>query len=68
MKNKPKLIDSFWVLITATAFLGPLAIPLLWKNPRYSFRIKMMGSFAILGFTAFLIYLSKVVLVEFLNT
>ena len=67
MKKQPKFIDSFWVFIVATAVSGPLALPLLWRNPHYSVKTKTLVTVAVLAFTALLLYLTKVVLVEFLN-
>ncbi|MFM8270409.1 MAG: hypothetical protein ACKN9V_09505 [Pseudomonadota bacterium] len=56
MKNKIKVIDSFWVFLVATAFLGPFALPLLWRNPHWSKKTKIIGSIAILALTVALIY------------
>ena len=56
MKNKIKVIDSFWVFLVATACLGPLALPLLWRNPNWSKRTKIIGSVAIIAVTLGLIY------------
>ena len=36
--EKIRPIDSVWTFLVALAFLGPLALPLLWRNPR--FRLK----------------------------
>ncbi|NBX76264.1 MAG: hypothetical protein EBQ92_06895 [Proteobacteria bacterium] len=56
MKNKIKVIDSFWVFLVATAFLGPFALPLLWRNPNWSKRTKIIGSIAVIAFTLVLLY------------
>jgi hypothetical protein len=56
MKSKIKVIDSFWVFLVATAFLGPFALPLLWRNPNWSKRTKIIGSVAIIAITLGLIY------------
>ena len=62
-KPKVKIIDSLWAFLVATACLGPLALPLLWRNPRYSVRTKIIGSVAVLLFTWFLIKFAA----DFLN-
>ena len=62
--RKIRAIDSLWVLFVVIATTGPFAIPLLWRNPRFSTQTKILGSFAIVLFTALLIWISKVALVE----
>ena len=56
--KKIRVIDSFWTFLVAVAFLGPLALPLLWRNPRYSTVTKVAGSVAVLAFTYFLLYVA----------
>lgn len=56
MKNKIKVIDSFWVFLVATAFLGPFALPLLWRNPHWSKKTKVVGSITIIALTVALLY------------
>lgn len=53
-KGKIKVIDSLWTFLVATAFLGPFALPLLWRNPRFKVQTKVIGSIAVLLFTYFL--------------
>lgn len=53
--QKIRIIDSIPTFLTATAVLGPLALPLLWRNPRFKRRTKILGSLAILAFTYFLL-------------
>ncbi|NBV49988.1 hypothetical protein EBR78_02065 [bacterium] len=69
MKLKPniKQIDSLWVFMVATAFLGPFALPLLWANRRWSVKIKVVGTVVIIGLTGLLIYLLKYALVDWLQ-
>ncbi|NBW98080.1 hypothetical protein EBR03_00770 [bacterium] len=69
MKLKPNIkhIDSLWVFMVATAFLGPFALPLLWANRRWSVKIKVVGSIVIIGLTGLLIYLLKYALVDWLQ-
>jgi len=56
LEQKPKVIDSLWTFLVATAVAGPFALPLLWRNPRYSKRTKIIASVAVIAFTLFLIY------------
>ena len=56
---KVKRIDSLWTFIVATAVLGPFALPLLWRNPRFKVSTKLIASVAILVFTYFLLKFSK---------
>jgi hypothetical protein len=55
-QEKPKIIDSLWTFLVATAVIGPFALPLLWRNPRYKTSTKIAGSIAVLAFTAFLMW------------
>ncbi len=61
MKNKIKVIDSLWTFGVAIAFAGPFALPLLWRNPRFSNRTKIIGSLVILAVTGVLIWFTEVV-------
>ncbi|NBX93645.1 MAG: hypothetical protein EB078_01205 [Proteobacteria bacterium] len=65
--KKIKMIDSLWLFITATAFLGPFALPLLWRNPRYSKKTKVSASVFIILLTLGLLYLMFVVLADFVK-
>jgi hypothetical protein len=58
-KPKIKIIDSFWTFLVATALLGPLALPLLWRNPKYKKSTKIVGSVLVVGFTLFLVFFAK---------
>jgi len=53
-----KFIDRLWAFTLAVAFVGPLALPLFWRNPRFSYRTKIWVSLAILALTAGLIFLA----------
>ncbi|GEM_PF-1940813 len=64
---KTKIIDSLWVFIIATAFLGPLALPLLWRNPRYKKSTKVIASIVVCLLTALLIWVAKVYLEPFIQ-
>lgn len=54
--KKIKVIDSLWTFLVAVAFLGPFALPLLWRNPRYSILTKGVASVAVCAFTYFLLH------------
>ncbi len=54
-----KTIDSLWLFIVAVLFLGPFALPLLWRNPRYSKKIKIISSLAVILFTVLLVIISN---------
>ena len=54
--EKAKVIDSLWVFVMATLALGPLALPLLWRNKRWSNMTKIVGSVVIVGMTLWLVY------------
>jgi hypothetical protein len=45
----------FWVLILLFVVLGPLALPYLWKSPRFSHRLKVVLTILVLVYTALLI-------------
>jgi hypothetical protein len=51
-------IDSYWTFLVALVVLGPLALPLLWRNPRLSRSVKIWGSGVILVLTALLCWFS----------
>lgn len=58
MKSKIKTIDSLWVFLIATAVLGPFALPLLWRNPRWSKLVKLLGTIFIVVLTLGLFYVT----------
>jgi hypothetical protein len=53
-EKKVRVIDSLWTFLVAVACLGPFALPLLWRNPRYSITTKVAASVAVILFTWFL--------------
>jgi hypothetical protein len=59
-KNKNKIIDSLWTFLIALAVLGPFALPLLWRNPRWTLRVKIAGSAVIVIVTFFLLWFTRV--------
>jgi lipopolysaccharide export LptBFGC system permease protein LptF len=50
-EKKEKWYFQLKFLIIAVFCVGPLAIPLLWRNPRYSIRTKIITSVIILLLT-----------------
>ena len=62
IQTKIKFIDSFSTFVVATACLGPFALPLLWRNPRYKIKTKILGTAVVTLFTIFLIWVVKVYL------
>ncbi len=48
--RRPWYFQTGW-LITAVFCVGPLAIPLLWRNPNYSLRNKIIWTIVILLIT-----------------
>jgi quinol-cytochrome oxidoreductase complex cytochrome b subunit len=51
-----KVWQNTWVLLLAIATVGPLAIPLVWKNPDYSNTKKWVWTIFIALLTLFLIW------------
>lgn len=56
--GKVKIIDNIWTFVVAFLFVGPLALPLLWRNPTISRRVKIAGTVGALIFTAALMALT----------
>ena len=56
-KNKEKTVWYYRTRALVVAFLcvGPLALPLLWFNPRYNLKVKIGISIAVIILTVFLI-------------
>lgn len=50
-KPKPKIIDSLWTFFVAVMVAGPFALPLLWRNPRFSAKTKILGSVIVIVYT-----------------
>jgi hypothetical protein len=58
-KSKVRVIDSVWTLIVAIAFIGPFALPLLWRNPRFSRNSKIFWSVVTVLLTVLCLWLMK---------
>ena len=65
-KQKP-FIDNIWTFLISTALIGPFALPLLWRNPKYSKHTKWIVTLLVLALTGFLIWFSGYVAVETVN-
>ena len=56
-RRPSKWYFSTSTLVTAVLFLGPLALPLVWLNPRYKIATKLLITTLILGLTLAALYL-----------
>jgi hypothetical protein len=54
--GKQKWLESIWTFLGAVLLIGPFALPLLWKNPRYSRTTKIAVSVLVTLFTLLLIW------------
>lgn len=59
-KTKPSekvpVVDSLWTFVIAVLVVGPFALPLFWRNPRYSVKTKVWTSIGIIAYTIALAY------------
>lgn len=55
-KPPPKLMENIWTFIGAVLIVGPFALPLLWRNPRYSRLTKVSWSFLVIALTVLLLW------------
>ena len=60
--DKPARPKTKWYYSTITAIIavlavGPFALPLVWRNPRYSFVTKLAVTVGIIGLTVGLCYI-----------
>ncbi|HLE00418.1 MAG TPA: hypothetical protein VJB59_09165 [Bdellovibrionota bacterium] len=53
-----RIVDSLWMFTAAVLAAGPFALPLLWRNPRFSRKTKIWVSLAVLVLTAALVLVS----------
>jgi predicted nucleic acid-binding Zn ribbon protein len=61
--NKPEKSQTKWyfqtsVIVIAILVVGPLALPLVWLNPRYSLVVKILVTIVVLVITVLLTQLS----------
>ncbi len=52
-KGKIKTIDSLKTFVVAAVIMGPFSLPLLWRNPRFKWPLKVAGSVIVLVSTWF---------------
>ncbi len=58
-KGKTKWYFSGSTIFVALISVGPLALPLIWFNPRYSTTIKIIYSIAIIAFFIWIFFFLK---------
>lgn len=56
--SKSKWYYSTATLVMAVVCLGPLALPLVWRNPRFNVPIKLAITVCVIGLTIGLFYLT----------
>ena len=58
-KPKPmkKWYYSIWAIVIGLVTLGPLALPLVWKNPKYKPSTKIIVTIVVIAVTIWLCYL-----------
>jgi len=54
LKKKEAWYFSMGFFIIAVLTVGPFALPLLWRNPKYNLKIKIVITFVILALTVYL--------------
>jgi hypothetical protein len=54
-QNKPKWYYKTWSLVASFLCVGPFMLPLVWKNPRFSKKSKIIISAVVLILT-YLLY------------
>lgn len=57
--NQPKWYFKTWSLVASFLCVGPFMLPLVWKNPRFSKKSKMIISAAVLILTYLLYKLTE---------
>jgi len=53
-KDNPKWYFKSWSLVISFLCVGPLMLPLVWTNPRFSKQTKIIISLIIISLTYFL--------------
>ncbi len=54
--SREKLLNSQWTFIGAALLVGPLALPLLWRNPRMTRTTKIVWTVIVVTFTVLLLW------------
>ncbi len=52
--KQPKWYFKTWPLVVSFLVAGPFMLPLVWKNPRFSLKLKIIISLIVLALTWFL--------------
>ena len=52
--KQPKWYFKTWTLVFSFLAAGPFMLPLVWKNPRFSLKLKIIISVIVLALTWFL--------------
>ncbi len=55
---KPKIYQTTWALILGFCVVGPLVLPLLWRNPRFSRQAKWIWTLVFIAITIGLVWFS----------
>lgn len=63
-----RFIDSGWTFFVATLFLGPLALPLLWRNSKWSRKTKVILTLGVIVLTVFLVYFGTAISTKIFET
>lgn len=59
METKPKWYYNVWFTLVMLFFvLGPLGLPLVWKNPHFSRRVKVVLTLIMVVYTVWLVDLT----------
>ncbi len=66
-KSKTKWYFSTSAVVVALLVLGPLALPMVWLNPRYKIITKIVITGLIIAFTVLLTYLTVSVYLQFMK-
>jgi hypothetical protein len=56
---KERMLDSGWTIIIGIAVFGPFALPLLWRNPKYSKGTKVFWTVVTAVITVFCLWAMK---------
>lgn len=64
LEDKPKEAEEKWyfsngMVIVGLLSIGPLALPLVWFNPRYNIAIKIISSILIIGLSVWFYMLTQ---------
>jgi hypothetical protein len=57
-QTEVKIMDNLWTFTVAFFCVGPFALPLLWRNPRFTHRTKAGVTAAALVVTVLLIWIT----------